>query len=58
MEQFKKELKELLTKYNAIIFVEQDEDSSFLHLQLQIGDKIEDIDTGYRDLIISKDMLK
>lgn len=57
MKELKKELKELLIKHNAIIFVEQDDESSFLHLQLQIGDEIEDIDTGYRDLIISKDNL-
>jgi len=54
MKEFKQELKELLGKYNAEIFVEQEEDDSFLMLQIRIGDDKEDIDTGYRDLIISE----
>jgi hypothetical protein len=54
MKELKEELKTLLAKYNANIFVAQDEDDSFIRLQLQIGEESEDIDTGYRDLIISK----
>lgn len=58
MEEFKKELKELLAKHKANIYVEQDEDDSFLYLQLRIGDEIENMDSGYRDLIISEHSLK
>lgn len=57
MEEFKKELKELLIKHDALIFVSQDEDDSFLYLQIQVGNKTEDIDTGYRDLLINADKL-
>lgn len=57
MEEFKKELKALLVKYNANIFVAKDEDDSFMRLQLQIGEKSEDIYTGYRNLIISQYIL-
>ena len=53
MKEFKKELKALLEKHNATIFVEQEEDDSFLYLQLRIGEEKQDIDTGYRDLEIS-----
>lgn len=54
MKEFKQELKQLLEKHNATIFVEQEENDSFLYLQLIIGDKVENIDSGYRDLIISE----
>lgn len=61
MKEFKEELKALLTKYNAYINIEQDEDDSFLRLQIRIfevGSEIsEDIDTGYRDLMINQNNL-
>ena len=54
MKELKEELKALLIKYNAVIFVDQVENDSILNLQLIIGDQVEIIDTGYRDLVISK----
>lgn len=54
MKELKEELKALLIKYNAVIFVDQAENDSMLHLQLEIGDQVEVIDTGYRDLVINK----
>ena len=58
MEKFKEELATLLKKYNALIFVEQEENDSFLMLQIRIGNNKEDIDTGYRDLMITSKNLK
>lgn len=64
MEEFKKELKELLEKHNAYINVEQEENDSFLYLQLCIGttssdfkDEKVNIDSGYRDLQITENNL-
>lgn len=53
MEEFKIELKALLEKHNAIITLEQQEDDSFLFLNLEVGGTKEIIDSGYRDLIIA-----
>lgn len=58
MKEFKEELKQLLIKYNAHIFVAQDENDSFLRLQIHVNNESEDIDAGYRDLIIADYMLK
>lgn len=58
MDEFKKELKELLEKHGASIFVEQEENDSFLYLQLiRKGIKV-NIDSGYRDLSINPEDLK
>lgn len=58
MKEFKKELKQLLSKYNAHIFVSQERDDSFLELQIHINGEYENIDSGYRDLIITDYSLK
>ena len=58
MEDFKKELKELLRKYNAFIFVRQEENDSFLYLEINVDDDLHEIiDSGYRDLIITQNNL-
>ena len=52
MEDLKKELKELLEKYNASIQVNTVDDDSFMRLELHLNETFETIDAGYRDLSI------
>ena len=58
MEELKNELKALLIKHNAFIFVEQPQEDSFLCLCLKQdveGEiKSETIDLGYGELIINQ----
>lgn len=54
MKNLVEDLKEVLEKHNAEIFVEQEENESFLYLQLRIGDDERiSLDSGYRDLSIN-----
>jgi len=55
MKEFKEELKALLIKHDAHIYLIEDE--GFLHLQIFANNMFETIDSGYRDLIISQDNL-
>ena len=57
MNELLKELSELLKKYNATILVEQEEDDSFLYLNIYTGDEDFTIDTGYRDLTITSEQI-
>lgn len=63
MEEFKKELKALLEKYDASIFIEQEENDSFLSLTLSVTDPDgvtteETIDSGYKNISITPEDLK
>lgn len=58
MEKFKKELKALLKKHNATISIGQDENDSFLYLNLELNSEEdsnyqkETIDSGYKCISI------
>lgn len=63
MEDFKKELKALLEKYDASISIEQEENDSFLSLILSVTDPDgitteETIDSGYKNISITPEDLK
>ena len=58
MEELINDLITVLDKHKAKIFVEQEEDDSFLYLQLHKNDKSISIDSGYRDLEINSNSLK
>lgn len=60
LEQFKKELKKLLKKHNAYIYMEGYEDDSFINIGIGIhsndsdfSNEQENIDGGYRDAVIN-----
>jgi hypothetical protein len=58
MEEFKKELKELLEKHNGYIYVEKEQEFMSLGIGLNAKssdfvDMKEDIDTGHKDLYIT-----
>lgn len=57
MEKLKQELKALLEKHNAIIAIGQEENDSFMYLQLEIGEKVEVVDSGYKCVAITPDNL-
>lgn len=58
MEEFKKELKELLIKHEAIIAVRQEDDGNFLYLNVETDKTYIALDSGYRDLEITPNNLK
>lgn len=57
MEDFKKELKELMLKHKVTIAVRQEENDSFLYLNIENQSTYKIIDSGYRDLEITPNNL-
>jgi hypothetical protein len=57
MNELLKELSELLKKHNATILVEQEEEDTFLYLNVYKDEEKFCVDSGYRDLLISSEQL-
>lgn len=58
MKELLQDLLKVLEYHGAEIFVKQQENDSFLFLQVKSGDEYRDLDSGYRDLSISPANLK